>query len=129
VTTTAPTRAPVTTRSVEVDGKTWPALVAHLAEHGIRLVQVPSSPGQMPRYRATAAPNDAAAAAGVTPQQLLVLLRMAQGMTNAAIGRELFLSEDTIKTHARSLFRNLGVQTRGAAVALGYQLGILGGPA
>ena len=32
---------------------------------------------------------------------------MAAGKSNAQIGRDLYLSEDTIKTHARRLFRKL----------------------
>jgi DNA-binding NarL/FixJ family response regulator len=33
---------------------------------------------------------------------------MSHGRSNAEIGRELFLSEDTVKTHARRLFKKLG---------------------
>ena len=37
---------------------------------------------------------------------------MSQGKSNGQIGRELYLSEDTVKTHARRLFRKLGVRDR-----------------
>jgi DNA-binding NarL/FixJ family response regulator len=37
---------------------------------------------------------------------------MSQGKSNGQIGRDLYLSEDTIKTHARRLFRKLGVNDR-----------------
>ena len=40
-----------------------------------------------------------------------MLTGMSQGKSNAQIGRELYLSEDTIKTHARRLFRKLGART------------------
>ncbi len=42
---------------------------------------------------------------------------MADGKSNAEIGRELFVSEDTVKTHARRLFRKLGARDRAHAVA------------
>ena len=42
---------------------------------------------------------------------------MTEGKSNGEIGRELFLSEDTVKTHARRLFRKLGVNDRAQAVA------------
>ncbi len=54
-----------------------------------------------------------------------VLEGMSRGLTNAEIGRELFLSEDTVKTHARRLFRKLDVPDRAAAVAFGFRSGLL----
>ena len=43
----------------------------------------------------------------------------------AEIGRELYLSEDTVKTHARRLFRKLAAADRAQAVALGFRWGFL----
>ena len=39
--------------------------------------------------------------------------------------RELFLSEDTVKTHARRLFKKLGASDRAHAVALGFRWGLV----
>jgi DNA-binding NarL/FixJ family response regulator len=50
---------------------------------------------------------------------------MSQGKTNGQIGRELYLSEDTIKTHARRLFRKLNVKDRAQAVAHGFRQGLV----
>jgi DNA-binding NarL/FixJ family response regulator len=58
----------------------------------------------------------------LTERELQVLHGMAGGKSNAQIGRELYLSEDTIKTHARRLFRKLGVNDRAQAVASGFRL-------
>src|ERR1700712_2630673 len=44
----------------------------------------------------------------LTERELQVLRGMSQGKSNGQIGRELYLSEDTVKTHARRLFRKLG---------------------
>ncbi len=48
----------------------------------------------------------------LTERERQVLDGMSRGKTNNEIGRELFLSEDTVKTHARRLFRKLGVNDR-----------------
>jgi DNA-binding NarL/FixJ family response regulator len=50
---------------------------------------------------------------------------MSNGRSNAQIGQELFLSEDTIKTHARRLFRKLGAADRAQAVAIGLRRGLI----
>ena len=39
---------------------------------------------------------------------------MARGLTNADIGRELYISEATVKTHLVRLFAKLGVDDRTA---------------
>jgi DNA-binding NarL/FixJ family response regulator len=58
-------------------------------------------------------------------REMQVLTGMSQGKSNAQIGRELYLSEDTIKTHARRLFRKLGVKDRAEAVATGFRRGMM----
>ncbi|NJP33213.1 helix-turn-helix transcriptional regulator [Micromonospora thermarum] len=65
------------------------------------------------------------AAIGLTERELQVLLGMAEGKSNAEIGRELFVSEDTVKTHARRLFRKLGARDRAHAVAAGFRAGLV----
>jgi DNA-binding NarL/FixJ family response regulator len=61
----------------------------------------------------------------LTERELQVLRGMCEGKSNGEIGRELYLSEDTVKTHARRLFRKLGVNDRAHAVASGFRLGIV----
>jgi DNA-binding NarL/FixJ family response regulator len=58
-------------------------------------------------------------------REMQVLTGMSQGKSNAQIGRELYLSEDTIKTHARRLFRKLGAKDRAEAVATGFRRGMI----
>lgn len=62
----------------------------------------------------------------LTERELQVLRGMADGKSNAEIGRELFVSEDTVKTHARRLFRKLGARDRAHAVAAGFRAGLVG---
>jgi DNA-binding NarL/FixJ family response regulator len=61
----------------------------------------------------------------LTERELQVLRGMADGKSYAEIGRELFVSEDTVKTHARRLFRKLGARDRAHAVAAGFRAGLV----
>lgn len=89
-----------------------PELVAALA-HTLASTSVPS-----PRQ-----PSDPGVQ--LTDREMQVLRGMAQGKSNGQIGRELYLSEDTVKTHARRLFRKLGVRDRAQAVAHGFRRGLV----
>lgn len=63
--------------------------------------------------------------ASLTDRELEVLSGMCEGQSNAEIGRALFLSEDTVKTHARRLFRKLGAADRAHAVAISLRRGLV----
>lgn len=66
--------------------------------------------------------NDTAkVTARLTERELQILRGMTHGYSNGEIGRKLFLSEDTVKTHARRLFQKLGAHDRAHAVALGLR--------
>ncbi|MFD7526880.1 MULTISPECIES: response regulator [unclassified Streptomyces] len=55
-----------------------------------------------------------------------VLELVAKGTSNREIAAELFISEATVKTHLTHVFAKLGAKDRAAAVAIGYDRGILG---
>ncbi|MDT0444122.1 response regulator transcription factor [Streptomyces johnsoniae] len=57
-----------------------------------------------------------------------VLALVARGTSNREIATELFISEATVKTHLSHVYGKLGVKDRAAAVAVGYDRGILGRP-
>jgi DNA-binding NarL/FixJ family response regulator len=57
----------------------------------------------------------------LTEREQQVLRGMSQGKGNGQIGHELFLSEDTIETHARRLFGKLGAHDR----AYGFRRGLI----
>jgi len=61
----------------------------------------------------------------LTPRELDVLRLVAQGQSNPAIGRALFLSETTVKTHLGHVFEKLGVSDRTRAVTRAMELRIL----
>ena len=51
-------------------------------------------------------------------RQIEMLRLAAAGGTNASIGRQLWVSEDTVKTHLSRAYKALGATDRGHAVAL-----------
>ena len=58
-------------------------------------------------------------------RELQILGGFSHGFTHGAIGRELSLSEDTVKAHSRRLLRKLGARDRAHAVALGIRKGLV----
>jgi DNA-binding NarL/FixJ family response regulator len=54
----------------------------------------------------------------LTARQREILGLVAQGLTNAEIGRELFLTEGTVKQHLRATYKMLGVSSRVQAARL-----------
>lgn len=94
------------------------AAVAHALD-GMDLVE-PSLRRALTTREATGVPT-----VQLTERELQVLTGMSQGKSNSAIGRELYLSEDTVKTHARRLFRKLEVNDRAQAVARGFRRGLV----
>ena len=53
-----------------------------------------------------------AAAAGLTEQELRILERIACGLPNKLIGRELNIAEGTVKVHVKHILRKLGLRSR-----------------
>lgn len=62
-----------------------------------------------------------AAAHGLTPRELQVLRLVAAGKTNHAIAADLVVAEKTVDRHVTNIFAKLGVSSRAAATAYGYQ--------
>ncbi|MBC2643313.1 MULTISPECIES: response regulator transcription factor [unclassified Rhodococcus (in: high G+C Gram-positive bacteria)] len=54
----------------------------------------------------------------LTPREAELLTLLATGMTNRELGRALFISEATVKTHLAHIYAKLGVDTRAAAVSV-----------
>ncbi|WP_297555006.1 response regulator transcription factor [uncultured Actinomyces sp.] len=61
----------------------------------------------------------------LTGREMDVLRLVAQGKTNAAVAKALFLSEATVKTHLNRVFEKLAVNSRTAAVAKARSVGLL----
>jgi len=61
----------------------------------------------------------------LSPRELEVLELVARGTTNREAAKRLFISEATVKTHLLHIYAKLGVNDRAAAVAVGFDRGLL----
>jgi two-component system NarL family response regulator len=61
----------------------------------------------------------------LTPRELDVLRLVSRGRTNKEMASAMFISEETVKTHMKSLFQKLGVHDRAEAVSVSLQRGII----
>jgi DNA-binding NarL/FixJ family response regulator len=76
----------------------------------------------------TEEPRSAAPEPGVIPlsdRERAVLEAVARGLSNREIGRQLWISEQTVKFHLRNLYRKLGISSRTEAARYAYRTGLL----
>jgi len=62
---------------------------------------------------------------GITARELEILNLVARGLSNREIAAQLFVSENTVKTHCARAFDKLGAARRTQAVQRGKELGLL----
>jgi DNA-binding CsgD family transcriptional regulator len=62
---------------------------------------------------------------GITPRELEILALIADGLSTREMAGKLFVSENTVKTHASRLFDKLNVNRRTKAVQVGKALGLI----
>ena len=62
---------------------------------------------------------------GITKRELEILDLIARGMSNREIANQLFVSENTIKTHSSRLFDKLSAKRRTQAVQIGKEMGLI----
>ena len=62
---------------------------------------------------------------GITPRELEILEQIASGRSTREIAAALFVSENTVKTHASRLFDKLDVSRRTQAVHVGKRFGLI----
>jgi len=72
--------------------------------------------------------ESAARAAGLTERETAILAALARGLSNEAIGKELWVAEQTVKFHLTNIYRKLGVSNRTEAARLAYQNGLVESP-
>jgi NarL family two-component system response regulator LiaR len=62
---------------------------------------------------------------GITTRELEILTLIARGLSNREIATQLFVSENTVKTHCSRAYDKLGATRRTQAVRRGKELGLL----
>ena len=91
----------------------------------VREVLVPvarPAPGPGQAFTADAARQERL---GITARELEILTLVARGLSNREIAGQLFVSENTVKTHCSRAFAKLGAARRTQAVQRGKELGLL----
>lgn len=74
-------------------------------------------------------PQGAAPTAGaiaLSEREGVVLEAVARGLSNREIGRQLWISEQTVKFHLRNVYRKLGISSRTEAARYAYRTGVVG---
>jgi DNA-binding NarL/FixJ family response regulator len=88
-------------------------LIGHFAEH-LR----PAETSQSARQDVVGA---------LTPRELEVFRQIAEGLSNAEIAAELFITPETVKTYVSRILAKLGLRDRVQAVVLAYRVGLVSG--
>jgi len=76
---------------------------------------------------ASRGPRPAARIASLSGRENEVLGLMARGLSNTEIGQQLFVTENTVKTHVARIFTKLGARDRVQAVVMAYEAGLVRG--
>ncbi|MBI4219428.1 MAG: response regulator transcription factor [Chloroflexi bacterium] len=90
-----------------------------------RLMSDLARPSQMPAPAAAPERSDEEIAWQLTNREHDVLRLVARGMSNAEIAGELFVSENTVKTHIKNILSKLQVKNRRQALVYAARAGIL----
>jgi DNA-binding NarL/FixJ family response regulator len=89
----------------------------------------PSTTGRLVELMLPVIPDPgrrANAEAALTERELEIVRLVAQGLSNAEIGGEVFLAEATVKTHVGRVLAKLGLRDRVQVVIWAYQNGLVG---
>jgi DNA-binding NarL/FixJ family response regulator len=75
-------------------------------------------------FAGSIAEEDPGAAVGLTEREIAMLRAIARGLSNAAISKEFWVTEQTVKFHLTNIYRKLGVKNRTEATRFAYQHGL-----
>jgi two-component system, NarL family, response regulator len=68
---------------------------------------------------------DSGDALGLTERELSMLKALARGLSNNAISKEFWVTEQTVKFHLSNIYRKLGVGNRTEAARFAYERGLV----
>lgn len=85
----------------------------------------PSLSGRVVLRAAERAGSHAESRFGLTPREGEVLELLTRGLTNAKIAKELFIGDETVKSHVRSILRKIGARDRTQVVSIALREGLV----
>jgi len=101
-------------------------------EQARRLIERSADPGSLPalldrteQALASTPRRRIEVEADLTERELAVLRLLPARLSNREIGRELYVSVNTVRSHVQAIYRKLGVGARAEAVARARELGLL----
>jgi len=62
---------------------------------------------------------------GLSEREAALLATLARGLSNQEIGKELWITEQTVKFHLTKVYRKLGFQNRTQATRIAYEVGLV----
>ena len=54
-----------------------------------------------------------------------MLLLIARGLSNQELAEQLFIADNTVKTHVKRIFTKLGARDRAQAIVMAYESGLM----
>jgi DNA-binding NarL/FixJ family response regulator len=82
-------------------------------------------PGAVAQLQREDAQTKVRESTGLTERELEILEAVARGLSNRAVGKELFLSDQTVKFHLHNVYGKLRVANRTEATAEAHRLGLV----
>jgi DNA-binding NarL/FixJ family response regulator len=70
-------------------------------------------------------PTNPQAINSLTTREREVLIGIGRGLSNRDLAEELFISDNTVKTHVKRIFLKIGARDRAQAVVIAYESGLL----
>jgi two-component system, NarL family, response regulator LiaR len=70
-------------------------------------------------------PRRASEDLGLSEREASLLATLARGLSNQEIGKELWITEQTVKFHLTNVYRKLGVENRTQATRIAYEHGLV----
>jgi len=70
-------------------------------------------------------PRRASEDLGLSEREAALLVTLARGLSNQEIGKELWITEQTVKFHLTNVYRKLGVENRTQATRIAYEHGLV----
>lgn len=113
-------------RIVTVHEDLWPRVLRLVDQSALVLEAVPSGPSQRERYELVQHPRRSLPTGAVlSRREMQVLDGIAEGLSDPEIAGRIDVGVDTVKTHARAIYRKLGANGRANAVLLACREGLL----